>query len=133
MGKDTEDNEHADHQSEAPSMENVITKHSNLEEKFPAESCTKSNYDEEPLEKILELYSVDNSEIKTDGKVMPEKAIDSNKATEVELQISKAKSNMFWKFTPFSIILHPRNKLIVEQNIKIDNTVSIISLNIYFG
>ncbi|KAK8466717.1 hypothetical protein PHAVU_008G154713 [Phaseolus vulgaris] len=75
MGKDTAVNEHADHQSEAPSMENVITKHSNSEEKLLAESSIKSNYEEEPLQKILELYSVDNSEIKIDGKVMPEKEI----------------------------------------------------------
>ncbi|XP_052729498.1 uncharacterized protein LOC128195557 isoform X3 [Vigna angularis] len=73
-GKDTADNEHANHQLEEPSTENVITKHSNSEQ-FPTESSIKSKCDEEPLEKILELYSVDNSEIKKDGKVMSEKEI----------------------------------------------------------
>ncbi|XP_027927967.1 titin isoform X21 [Vigna unguiculata] len=73
-GKDTAEYEHADHQSEAPSTENVIAKHSNSEQ-LPTKSSIKSNCDEEPLEKTLELYSVDNSEIKKDGKVMSEKAI----------------------------------------------------------
>ncbi|XP_014524009.1 titin homolog isoform X6 [Vigna radiata var. radiata] len=73
-GKDTADNEHADHQLEEPSTENVITKHSNSEQ-LPTEGSIKSKCDEEPLEKIIELYSVDNSEIKKDGKVMSEKEI----------------------------------------------------------
>lgn len=68
----------------------MIAKHSNSEQ-LPTKSSIKSNCDEEPLEKTLELYSVDNSEIKKDGKVMSEKAIGINKATEVELQISKTK------------------------------------------
>lgn len=68
----------------------MITKHSNSEQ-LPTEGSIKSKCDEEPLEKILELYSVDNSEIKKDGKVMSEKEIGINKATEVELQISKTK------------------------------------------
>ncbi|XP_047149796.1 uncharacterized protein LOC124821895 [Vigna umbellata] len=72
-GKDTADNEHADHQLEEPSTENVIT-NSNSEQ-LPKESSIKSKCDEEPLEKILELYSIDNSEIKKDGKVMSEKEI----------------------------------------------------------
>nr|KYP45455.1 hypothetical protein KK1_033026 [Cajanus cajan] len=39
------------------------------------ESSIKSNHDEEALEKIAESYSVDNSEIKNGGKIMPENAI----------------------------------------------------------
>ncbi|CAJ1783799.1 unnamed protein product [Sphenostylis stenocarpa] len=92
MGKDTAVIEHADHQSEAPSMENVITKHSNSDEKLPTESSIKSKYDKESAEKIPESYSVDNSEIKDDGKIMREKALDIDEATEVELQISETKS-----------------------------------------
>ncbi|XP_020236707.1 uncharacterized protein LOC109816216 isoform X4 [Cajanus cajan] len=74
MGKDTANNEHTD-QLEAPRMDNVITEHSNSEGMLTRESSIKSNHDEEALEKIAESYSVDNSEIKNGGKIMPENAI----------------------------------------------------------
>ncbi|KAK7339570.1 hypothetical protein VNO77_20247 [Canavalia gladiata] len=90
VGKDVAENEHTDENFEAPNMDNEITKHFNSEGKLNMESTIKSSYNVE--ERTPESHSSANSEIKDDGKTMPEKATDIKEAIEVEQQKSETES-----------------------------------------
>ncbi|KAL2320149.1 hypothetical protein Fmac_029118 [Flemingia macrophylla] len=90
--EDTVENEYTDHQSEAPRMDNVIVKHSNSVGMLTRESSVKSNYDEEALEKIAKSYSVEDSEIKNGGKIMPENAIIKEEQENNQSERSSMKS-----------------------------------------
>ncbi|RDY06886.1 hypothetical protein CR513_09066 [Mucuna pruriens] len=84
--------EHANHKSEQSSMENVITKHINSEGTVTTENSTKSSYDVEELKKVLDSDSIDNSEIKDGGKIMPKEPSERKEATGLELQKPKIES-----------------------------------------
>ncbi|KAK7339568.1 hypothetical protein VNO77_20245 [Canavalia gladiata] len=87
-----ENEEHADHQSEQSSVDNVITKHINSEGTETTENSTKSSYDVEEQEKVLEPDSIDNLEIKDGGEIMLEETIDIKEATNMELQSPEIES-----------------------------------------
>jgi len=80
-------------QTPQSSMENVITKHINLEGMEITESSTKSSYDEEDQEQFINTYTIENSEIKDGRKIMPEEASDIKEATGIELHKLKTESN----------------------------------------
>ena len=92
-----ENEEHADFQSEAPILENVISKHTISEGMVTTESRTKSSYDGEKLEKLPESHTVENSEIKDGVKFPPEEAIYIKEATSVELHTPETESNYILK------------------------------------
>ncbi|XP_061358797.1 uncharacterized protein LOC133302989 [Gastrolobium bilobum] len=78
--------ENVDHHYEQSTMENMTTKHISSEGMVTTENSTKSSYDVEELEKVPDLGSVGNAEIKDAGKITLEEAIDIKEATDVELQ-----------------------------------------------
>ena len=94
MGKfDGEKEEHADRQSEAPTLESTITKHTISEGLMTIESVTKSSYYIEEQEKIPDSHTAENSESKDSGKTLLEETIYIKEAMDVELQKSETKSN----------------------------------------
>ncbi|KAL5172128.1 hypothetical protein HKD37_16G044944 [Glycine soja] len=82
----TENEEHANRHSEQSSMENVITKHINSEGMVTTENSTKSSYNVEELEKVLDSNSIENSEMKEGRKILSEEASNMKEATGMELQ-----------------------------------------------
>ncbi|XP_006599097.2 microtubule-associated protein futsch isoform X4 [Glycine soja] len=82
----TENEEHANRHSEQSSMENVITKHINSEGMVTTENSTKSSYNVEELEKVLDSNSIENSEMKDGRKILSEEASNMKEATGMELQ-----------------------------------------------
>ena len=93
MGNVSEENDkHGNRQSKAPTLETVVTKHTISEGLETMEIHTKSSYHAEELEMIPESHSVENSKIKDGGKIVAEKAIYINEATDVELAKSKTES-----------------------------------------
>ncbi|RDX85976.1 hypothetical protein CR513_32747, partial [Mucuna pruriens] len=77
-----ESEEWGDHQSEASSMESVITKHINDEGKVRLDRRTKSSYDVDELEKIPESQLVENSELMKDSTITPDKATNIKESNE---------------------------------------------------
>ncbi|KAG4379904.1 hypothetical protein GLYMA_16G071500v4 [Glycine max] len=78
----TENEEHANRHSEQSSMENVITKHINSEGMVTTENSTKSSYNVEELEKVLDSNSIENSEMKDGRKILSEEASNMKEATD---------------------------------------------------
>lgn len=90
----TENEEHANRHSEQSSMENVITKHINSEGMVTTENSTKSSYNVEELEKVLDSNSIENSEMKDGRKILSEEASNMKEATGMELQKPEIESNV---------------------------------------
>lgn len=90
----TENEEHANRHSEQSSMENVITKHINSEGMVTTENSTKSSYNVEELEKVLDSNSIENSEMKEGRKILSEEASNMKEATGMELQKPEIESNV---------------------------------------
>lgn len=90
----TENEEHANRHSEQSSMENVITKHINSEGMVTKENSTKSSYNVEELEKVLDSNSIENSEMKDGRKILSEEASNMKEATGMELQKPEIESNV---------------------------------------
>ncbi|XP_027352145.1 pericentrin-like [Abrus precatorius] len=81
-----ESEQHGDHRLQALSMESIITKHIDAEEKLTMERSTKSSSDVSKQKKIPQSCSVENSDIEDGGKTMPEEVTDIKEAISVEIQ-----------------------------------------------
>lgn len=85
--------EHTNHHSEQSSVENVFTKHIS-EGMVTTENSTKSSYNVEELEKVLDSNSIENSEMKDGRKILSEEASNMKEATGMELQKPEIESNV---------------------------------------
>ncbi|KAK7339569.1 hypothetical protein VNO77_20246 [Canavalia gladiata] len=93
MVKVSEENEqHANHQSEASCIECITIKHIDAEGTLTTDSSTKPSSNVGKQEKIPESQSVENSGIKDGDKITPEEATDIKEATSVEIQKFNIKS-----------------------------------------
>ncbi|KAK7293422.1 hypothetical protein RJT34_16287 [Clitoria ternatea] len=93
MDKVAEENEEPDHhQSEASSMEGVITKYINTEGTLTSVSNTKSSYDVHKVERIVQSQLVENFDSRVGCKITTGEATDTRQLTDVEIQKSETES-----------------------------------------